>query len=139
MSQRDTFSFSHVLVSIFCPLQSHFEVSSPPSVLQKFPSTPSSINPCNKSISSIISLDYWVTIMSACPRIQQSNGDGNLSSPRKKQRTTTCANVTKVTVVLGAQWGDEGKGKVVDMLADDADVVCRCQVIIIFFIPCLSI
>ncbi|XP_066280649.1 adenylosuccinate synthetase isozyme 1 B-like [Branchiostoma lanceolatum] len=33
----------------------------------------------------------------------------------------------KVTVVLGAQWGDEGKGKVVDMLGTDADVVCRCQ------------
>lgn len=33
----------------------------------------------------------------------------------------------KVTVVLGAQWGDEGKGKVVDMLATDVDVVCRCQ------------
>lgn len=36
--------------------------------------------------------------------------------------------ISKVTVVLGAQWGDEGKGKVVDMLAMDADVVCRCQV-----------
>lgn len=34
----------------------------------------------------------------------------------------------KVTVVLGAQWGDEGKGKVVDMLATDVDLVCRCQV-----------
>ncbi|XP_059814329.1 adenylosuccinate synthetase isozyme 1 A-like isoform X1 [Hypanus sabinus] len=33
----------------------------------------------------------------------------------------------KVTVVLGAQWGDEGKGKVVDLLATDADIVCRCQ------------
>uniref|UniRef100_A0A8C5A7W4 Adenylosuccinate synthetase n=1 Tax=Gadus morhua TaxID=8049 RepID=A0A8C5A7W4_GADMO len=32
-----------------------------------------------------------------------------------------------VTVVLGAQWGDEGKGKVVDLLAMDADIVCRCQ------------
>ncbi|WAR18603.1 PURA-like protein [Mya arenaria] len=32
-----------------------------------------------------------------------------------------------VTVVLGTQWGDEGKGKVVDMLATSADVVCRCQ------------
>lgn len=37
-------------------------------------------------------------------------------------------DVNKVTVVLGAQWGDEGKGKVVDMLATDADLVCRCQV-----------
>lgn len=36
----------------------------------------------------------------------------------------------KVTVVLGAQWGDEGKGKVVDLLATDADLVCRCQVFI---------
>uniref|UniRef100_H3DJA4 Adenylosuccinate synthetase n=1 Tax=Tetraodon nigroviridis TaxID=99883 RepID=H3DJA4_TETNG len=33
----------------------------------------------------------------------------------------------KVTVVLGAQWGDEGKGKVVDLLATEADLVCRCQ------------
>ncbi|XP_063539247.1 adenylosuccinate synthetase [Cydia strobilella] len=33
----------------------------------------------------------------------------------------------KVTVVLGAQWGDEGKGKVVDLLAVDSDIVCRCQ------------
>uniref|UniRef100_A0A1B0CWS6 Adenylosuccinate synthetase n=2 Tax=Lutzomyia longipalpis TaxID=7200 RepID=A0A1B0CWS6_LUTLO len=32
-----------------------------------------------------------------------------------------------VTVVLGAQWGDEGKGKVVDMLATNMDIVTRCQ------------
>lgn len=37
-------------------------------------------------------------------------------------------STNKVTVVLGAQWGDEGKGKVVDLLAKDADLVCRCQV-----------
>lgn len=30
-------------------------------------------------------------------------------------------------VVLGGQWGDEGKGKLVDLLALKADVVCRCQ------------
>lgn len=35
---------------------------------------------------------------------------------------------SKVIVVLGAQWGDEGKGKVVDMLANNVDLVCRCQV-----------
>lgn len=32
----------------------------------------------------------------------------------------------KVTVVLGAQWGDEGKGKVVDLLSEDMQMVCRC-------------
>ena len=30
-----------------------------------------------------------------------------------------------VTCVFGAQWGDEGKGKVVDYLADGADYVVR--------------
>ncbi len=30
-------------------------------------------------------------------------------------------------VVVGAQWGDEGKGKIVDLLTEDADVVVRFQ------------
>jgi adenylosuccinate synthase len=30
-------------------------------------------------------------------------------------------------VIVGAQWGDEGKGKIVDLLADDADVIVRFQ------------
>jgi adenylosuccinate synthase len=32
-----------------------------------------------------------------------------------------------VTCVFGGQWGDEGKGKVVDFLAKDADIVVRYQ------------
>lgn len=35
--------------------------------------------------------------------------------------------MTNNVVVLGAQWGDEGKGKIVDMLADQADAVVRFQ------------
>ncbi len=31
------------------------------------------------------------------------------------------------TVVVGAQWGDEGKGKIVDLLAQQSDLVCRYQ------------
>ena len=30
-------------------------------------------------------------------------------------------------VVIGAQWGDEGKGKIVDWLSERADVVVRFQ------------
>jgi adenylosuccinate synthase len=30
-------------------------------------------------------------------------------------------------VIVGAQWGDEGKGKIVDLLAQDSDLVCRYQ------------
>ncbi|MFA6232652.1 MAG: adenylosuccinate synthase [Bacteroidota bacterium] len=32
-----------------------------------------------------------------------------------------------VRVVVGAQWGDEGKGKLVDILSADADIVARYQ------------
>ena len=31
------------------------------------------------------------------------------------------------TVVIGAQWGDEGKGKIVDLLAEKFDIVARYQ------------
>src|SRR4028119_1065797 len=29
--------------------------------------------------------------------------------------------------IVGAQWGDEGKGKITDLLAENADVVIRFQ------------
>jgi adenylosuccinate synthase len=32
-----------------------------------------------------------------------------------------------VTVVIGSQWGDEGKGKIVDLLSADVDIVARYQ------------
>jgi adenylosuccinate synthase len=31
------------------------------------------------------------------------------------------------TAVIGLQWGDEGKGKIVDLFAEKADIVCRFQ------------
>jgi adenylosuccinate synthase len=33
----------------------------------------------------------------------------------------------KIDVILGLQWGDEGKGKIVDFLANDYDIVARFQ------------
>jgi adenylosuccinate synthase len=35
--------------------------------------------------------------------------------------------MNKSVVVLGTQWGDEGKGKIVDLLTDQADAVVRYQ------------
>jgi len=32
-----------------------------------------------------------------------------------------------VTIIVGAQWGDEGKGKIVDLLSDEIDIVARYQ------------
>ncbi len=41
--------------------------------------------------------------------------------PEKERRKPTSA------IVLGAQWGDEGKGRVVDILAKDSEMVVRYQ------------
>ena len=32
-----------------------------------------------------------------------------------------------VTVIVGSQWGDEGKGKIVDILSERYDIVVRYQ------------
>ena len=32
-----------------------------------------------------------------------------------------------VTVVVGSQWGDEGKGKIVDLLSSESEIVARYQ------------
>lgn len=61
------------------------------------------------------------------------NGEPVVKRPRESVSQEPSLRIpkepqNKVTVVLGAQWGDEGKGKVVDLLAMDADIVCRCQV-----------
>lgn len=62
---------------------------------------------------------------------EHKNANQAVSTGMKRQRNDAG---NKVTVVLGAQWGDEGKGKVVDLLATEADYVCRCQVnITVFF------
>ncbi|XP_033030414.1 adenylosuccinate synthetase isozyme 2-like [Lacerta agilis] len=63
------------------------------------------------------------------------NGGGGGDGPEEKRPRLGAAPApsgsgpqgNRVTVVLGAQWGDEGKGKVVDLLSLDADLVCRCQ------------
>ena len=35
----------------------------------------------------------------------------------------------KNVVVLGSQWGDEGKGKIVDLLTEKASAVARFKVV----------
>ena len=34
-----------------------------------------------------------------------------------------------VKAIVGANWGDEGKGKITDMLAQDSDIIIRFQVV----------
>ncbi|KAK7855201.1 adenylosuccinate synthetase 2 [Quercus suber] len=43
------------------------------------------------------------------------------------QGTNRIGSLSQVSGVLGCQWGDEGKGKLVDILAHHFDIVARCQ------------
>lgn len=45
----------------------------------------------------------------------------------QRKESQIAANRHNVTVILGSQWGDEGKGKIVDLLSSSAEVVCRFQ------------
>src|SRR3954451_16735756 len=51
------------------------------------------------------------------------------TSAAHRPRSPTSHNplVMPGIVIVGAQWGDEGKGKVTDLLAEQADVVIRFQ------------
>ena len=50
---------------------------------------------------------------------------GGVTVVRKLLRTSLTN-----TDAVGAQWGDEGKGKLVDVLCEDVDIVARCQVLL---------
>ncbi|PON32047.1 Adenylosuccinate synthetase [Parasponia andersonii] len=43
------------------------------------------------------------------------------------QKLSRIDSLSQVSGVLGCQWGDEGKGKLVDILARHFDIVARCQ------------
>ncbi|KAJ6811817.1 adenylosuccinate synthetase 2, chloroplastic-like [Iris pallida] len=43
------------------------------------------------------------------------------------EKVDRVGSLSQVSGVLGSQWGDEGKGKLVDILAKHFDIVARCQ------------
>mmetsp|Transcript_12331 Transcript_12331/g.22252 ORF Transcript_12331/g.22252 Transcript_12331/m.22252 type:complete len:542 (-) Transcript_12331:136-1761(-) len=58
--------------------------------------------------------------------IQQTLGAADASNATYKSATKTDAKKKPgIDVVLGSQWGDEGKGKLVDMLSQEYDVCAR--------------
>src|SRR5205807_204549 len=44
-----------------------------------------------------------------------------------RQRRSETRDVAMVTILVGGQWGDEGKGKIIDLLSERADMVIRSQ------------
>ena len=57
------------------------------------------------------------------PRVDLAGGSRLQVSGRWRREAPLMANV----VVVGSQWGDEGKGKIVDWLSEQADIVVRFQ------------
>ena len=53
--------------------------------------------------------------------------EGLSGLPMRNNAVSRDRNSNNCMVVVGCQWGDEGKGKIVDVLAEDVDVVARYQ------------
>ncbi|GAV57282.1 Adenylsucc_synt domain-containing protein [Cephalotus follicularis] len=49
------------------------------------------------------------------------------TEPAPSRGLSRIESLSQVSGVLGSQWGDEGKGKLVDILAQHFDIVARCQ------------
>src|SRR5207302_5037794 len=59
---------------------------------------------------------------------ERERADEEQQRDRERHRGTLADSIdVPATVIVGAQWGDEGKGKIVDLLALDSDLVCRYQ------------
>jgi adenylosuccinate synthase len=54
-------------------------------------------------------------------------GLSQISPFKKSSVTDKIAHQMKMDVLLGLQWGDEGKGKIVDVLAPEYEIVARFQ------------
>ncbi|KAL5707683.1 adenylosuccinate synthase [Ranunculus cassubicifolius] len=96
------------------------------------------------SASRIIDISFVSAPQRSCFRVATHNFVNFRSTAREVKWTmkavasTTPSSVSEdvvdrvgglsqVSGVLGCQWGDEGKGKLVDILAGHFDVVARCQ------------
>ena len=64
-----------------------------------------------------------VTVLAAGSQSSSSSP----TSARAAKSDDEWKKLGNVCAVLGSQWGDEGKGKLVDILAREYEVVCRCQ------------
>src|SRR6266705_4930436 len=54
-------------------------------------------------------------------------GASTCGALKKRPACSWCLESMANTILVGAQWGDEGKGKIIDVLTDGADVVVRTQ------------
>lgn len=65
--------------------------------------------------------------MAAVECLSVKSADSVAVSESTRDVPSRIDGLSQVSGVLGCQWGDEGKGKLVDALAQHFDVVARCQ------------
>src|SRR5450432_2289362 len=61
------------------------------------------------------------------PRILSFCAVPNVSGWMRRDNLLSFLNSMANTILVGAQWGDEGKGKIIDVLTGKADIVVRSQ------------
>lgn len=67
-------------------------------------------------------------IMAAKPAVEIIDNSCYTRKEKLTNRSTFESGILmSVSIVVGAQWGDEGKGKIVDMLSEEIDIVARYQ------------
>ena len=54
-----------------------------------------------------------------------AHGRAFLDARTHPSESSSLVNKKQSAVILGAQWGDEGKGKIVDVLSEKFDIVAR--------------
>ncbi|GMJ14817.1 adenylosuccinate synthase [Hibiscus trionum] len=62
-----------------------------------------------------------------CSLKPASSSSLSLADSAASESLSRVGSLSQVSGVLGSQWGDEGKGKLVDILAGHFDIVARCQ------------
>ncbi|CAM6119930.1 unnamed protein product [Calypogeia fissa] len=60
-------------------------------------------------------------------QVSTTRSEEIVADEQQQQNGEYFSSLSQVCAVLGTQWGDEGKGKLVDILARRYDVVARCQ------------
>ena len=73
-------------------------------------------------------LDPWIAAIAATmPGPATASPDQEAAAYTRTVVAVDRSRVMPATVVIGAQWGDEGKGKITDVMAETADLVVRYQ------------
>ncbi|KAL2923703.1 Adenylosuccinate synthetase 2 chloroplastic [Bienertia sinuspersici] len=88
--------------------------------LYRAPSLSSPSHLCRPRVSTT----SWKTL--ECSSVKSSASSVAVTKSTRDS-LTRINGLSQVSGVLGCQWGDEGKGKLVDILAQHFDVVARCQ------------